>query len=63
MYFVGVWYGISMVYSVNLNGDIKKLIDGMYDYGLVVMVGDKIIIKCYFISVVDEIYIFIFVDG
>ena len=29
LYFVGVWHGTSMVYSANLNGDIKKLTDGM----------------------------------
>ena len=45
LYFIGVWHGTSMVYSTNLNGDIKKLTDGMYDYGSVAMAGDKIITK------------------
>ena len=43
LYFIGVWHGTSMVYSTNLNGDIKKLTDGMYDYGSVAMAGDKIL--------------------
>ena len=55
LYFVGVWHGTSMVYSANLNGDIKKLTDGMYDYGSVAMAGDKIITKRHSISAADEI--------
>ncbi len=56
LYFIGVWHGTSMVYSTNLNGDIKKLTDGMYDYGSVAMAGDKIITKRHSISAADEIY-------
>ena len=40
-------YGMepTSISSANLNGDIKKLTDGMYDYGSVAMAGDKIITK------------------
>lgn len=63
LYFVGVWHGTSMVYSANLNGDIKKLTDGMYDYGSVAMAGDKIITKRHSISAADEIYTLTPADG
>ena len=43
-----------MVYNANLNGDIKKLTDGMYDYGSVDMAGDKIITKRHSISAADR---------
>lgn len=63
LYFVGVWHGTSMVYNANLNGDIKKLTDGMYDYGSVAMAGDKIITKRHSISAADEIYTLTPADG
>jgi len=63
LYFIGVWHGTSMVYSTNLNGDIKKLTDGMYDYGSVAMAGDKIITKRQSISAADEIYTLTPADG
>ena len=63
LYFIGVWHGTSMVYSANLNGDIKKLTDGMYDYGSVAMAGDKIITKRHSISAADEIYTLTPADG
>ncbi|WP_368350868.1 peptidase S9, partial [Phocaeicola dorei] len=63
LYFIGVWHGTSMVYSTNLNGDIKKLTDGMYDYGSVAMAGDKIITKRHSISAADEIYTLTPADG
>ena len=47
-----------MVYSTNLNGDIKKLTDGMYDYGSVAMAVDKIITKRHSISAADEIDVY-----
>ena len=57
-------YGMEhMVYSANLNGDIKKLTDGMYDYGSVAMAGDKIITKRHSISAADEIYTLTPADG
>lgn len=56
LYFVGVWHGTSMVYRTNLDGNVKKLTDGMYDYGSVAMLGEKIITKRHSISAADEIY-------
>ena len=63
LYFIGVWHGTSMVYSTNLNGDIKKLTDGMYDYGSVAMAGNEIINERHSISAADEIYTLTPADG
>ena len=63
LYFVGVWHGTSMIYSTNLNGEMKKLTDGMYDYGSVAMAGDKVITKRHSISAADEIYTLTPADG
>ena len=63
LYFVGVWHGTSMIYSTNLNGEVKKLTDGMYDYGSVAMAGDKVITKRHSISAADEIYTLTPADG
>ena len=63
LYFVGVWHGASMVYSTNLNGEVKKLTDGMYDYGSVALLGDKLITKRHSISAADEIYALSPADG
>ncbi len=56
LYFIGVWHGTSMIYSTNLQGEVKKLTDGDYDYASVNMCGDNIITKRHSISHADEIY-------
>ena len=55
-YFVGVWHGTTMLYQTNLQGEVKKLTDGVYDYGSVAMLGDKLITKRHSMSEADEIY-------
>ena len=42
---------------------MKKLTDGMYDYGSVAMAGDKVITKRHSISAADEIYTLTPADG
>jgi dipeptidyl aminopeptidase/acylaminoacyl peptidase len=56
LYFVGVWHATSMVYRTNLQGEVTKLTDGMYDYGSVALLGDQLITKRHSISAADEIY-------
>ena len=57
LYFVGVWHGTSMVYSTNLNGNIKKLTDGMFDYASVALLNkDQLLTKRHSISEADELF-------
>ena len=56
LYFTGVWHGASMIYNVNLVGDIKKLTDGNYDYTSVALLGTKLITKRQSMSAATEIY-------
>jgi len=62
-YFVGVWHGTTMLYQTNLQGEVKKLTDGVYDYGSVAMLGDKLITKRHSMSAADEIYTLSLSDG
>lgn len=39
LYFIGVWHAVAMVYQTNLNGEVKQLTDGWYDYGSVQVLG------------------------
>lgn len=39
IYFIGVWHAVEMVYQTNLNGEVKQLTDGWYDYGSVQVLG------------------------
>ena len=57
LYFTGVWHGTSMIYSTNLNGDVKKLTDGMYDYASVSILNDgQLLTKRHSISEADELF-------
>lgn len=40
LYFIGVWHAVEMVYRTNLNGEVKQLTDGWYDYGSVQVLGN-----------------------
>ncbi len=62
-YFTGVWHGVSMVYSTNLNGEVKKLTDGVYDYASVALLGDRILTKRHSMSHADELYTLNPADG
>ena len=56
LYFTGVWHATSMIYKTNLNGEVEKLTDGMFDYNSVSLLGDKLISKRHSLSTPDEIY-------
>ena len=57
LYFTGVWHGVSMIYSTNLEGEVKKLTDGMYDYASVELMNDgQLLTKRHSISEADELY-------
>ena len=63
LYFTGVWHATSMIYQTNLNGEVKKLTEGDYDYASVALMGDQIITKRHSISHADEIYTLNPADG
>ena len=58
LYFLGVWHARTHVYSTNLQGEVKALTSGDYDYaGLSVMPGgEQLLIKRHSISAPDDIY-------
>lgn len=56
LYFTGVWHGASMIYNINLVGDLKKLTDGDYDYTSVALLGTRLITTRQSISSANEIY-------
>ena len=57
LYFTGVWHGTSMIYNTNINGEVNKLTDGMYDYASVALLNDgQLLTKRHSISEADELY-------
>ena len=40
LYFIGVWHGRTLVYSTNLQGEVKCITSGDYDYGSVKKIPD-----------------------
>ncbi len=57
LYFVGVWHATTMVYSTNLQGNVKKLTEGDYDYAAVELLGNNTLLtKRHSISRPDELY-------
>lgn len=57
LYFTGVWHATSMIHSTNLEGDVKQLTDGMYDYISVATLGDgKLLTKRHSLSEADELF-------
>ena len=59
LYFIGVWEATTMVYQTNLNGEIKQLTDGWYDYGSIQTLGNTnmLIATRHSISHPDHIYL------
>ena len=41
LYFLGIWHACVMVYQTNLDGQVKQLTDGWYDYGSVQLLGNE----------------------
>ena len=57
VYFTGVWHGTTMIHSTNLQGEVKQLTDGMYDYASVAMLNDgQLLTTRHSISHADELY-------
>ncbi|MCD8181812.1 MAG: S9 family peptidase [Bacteroides sp.] len=58
IYFIGVWYGETQIYNINLadNDKLTQLTDGMYDYASLALCGDKVVAKRHSMSMGDEIY-------
>ena len=56
LYFTGVWHGTSHIYSTTLDGEVKQITDGIYDYASVDLLNDKLITKRHSMSAADEIY-------
>ena len=43
LYFVGVWQGETHVYRTNLEGEVKQLTEGQYDYTGVALCGEQLL--------------------
>ena len=56
LYFTGVWHGASMIYNINLVGDLMQLTTGDYDYTSVALLGTKLITTRQSMSSANEIY-------
>lgn len=57
IYFTGVWHATTMIYSTNIEGEIKKLTDGDYDYASIALgQPGELIVKRHSISHADELY-------
>lgn len=56
LYFTGVWHGASMVYNINLNGELQQLTSGDYDYTSIATLGSKLIATRQSISSATEIF-------
>ncbi|MGL4520871.1 MAG: prolyl oligopeptidase family serine peptidase [Phocaeicola sp.] len=63
LYFAGVWHATTMIYSTNLQGEVKKLTEGVYDYASVTMMNNQIITKRHSMSAPDDIYTLNPADG
>ena len=59
LYFTGSWHGTTHVYSANMDGDIKKLTNGDFDYSLchAFANGKQLLVKRHSMSQADEVYI------
>lgn len=56
-YFVGVWHGLSHIYSLDIaTKEIKQLTQGQYDYVAVSHLGDQLITKRHSMSEADELF-------
>lgn len=59
LYFIGCWHACVMVYQTNLNGNVKQLTDGWYDYGSIQTLGNTnmLVATRHSISHPDDIYL------
>lgn len=59
LYFLGVWHGKTHVYQTNLQGEVKQLTDGQYDYGSLQMLGNtkELLVTRHSMSHPDDLYL------
>lgn len=43
VYFIGTWFGTTQVYAADLQGNIRKITEGMYDYTSVSLCGNLLL--------------------
>ena len=57
LYFVGVWQGETHVYRTNLEGEVKQLTEGQYDYTGVALCGDQLLCSRQSMKEATELYL------
>ena len=64
LYFTGVWHATEQIYSVDAKGEkLKKLTDGVYDYGTIALANNKLLASRHSMSMADELYLVSLKDG
>ena len=57
IYFTSVWHGRTMIYKINLDGDITQITEGDYDFMNIAMFGDKLLTMRHSMIHSDDIFI------
>jgi len=57
LYFVGVWQGTTHVYRTNLDGEVKQLTEGQYDYTGVALCGEQLLCSRQSMQEATELYL------
>ena len=57
LYFIGVWHGVTMVYSTNLKGEVKKITDSQHDYTSVALCGKQLLCGRQSMKEAKELYL------
>ncbi len=57
LYFIGVWHGVTMVYSTNLKGEVKKITDSQHDYTSVTLCGKQLLCGRQSMKEAKELYL------
>ena len=64
LYFTGVWHATEQIYSVSINGKtLKKITDGVFDYGTIALTGKKLLTSRHSMSMGDELYLVVPQNG
>ena len=64
LYFIGVWHGRCLVYSTNLEGEVKQLAEGDYDFGSIQLMPDakQLLVSRHSMSAPDDLYLLTIAD-
>ncbi len=59
LYFTGCWHACTMIYAVDLQGNVRQLTDGIYDYGSLQPLGstDKLLVTRHSMSHPDDLFL------